>query len=167
MINDGGIGLRHLCDWAVYVDRVDVEKYKTQLQDMGLWTFACQLTAVCSRYLGFRAMPWAGTWDDVFLNQLITDILNAGNFGRKEDGRSTGLALNNEGNLVSSFAEMTMHRYNFCKEKPIFLPIGMVMNSMRYLRLVALGKKKLVSPEMISAGAERKALYKQFHLFEN
>lgn len=48
MINDGGIGLRHLCDWAVYVNRVDMEKYRPQLESAGLWVFACQLTAVCT-----------------------------------------------------------------------------------------------------------------------
>ena len=60
MINDGGVGLRHLCDWAVYVNRVDVERFRLQLEDIGLWTFACQLTAVCLRYLGLSEQLWAG-----------------------------------------------------------------------------------------------------------
>ncbi len=35
MINDGGVGLRHLCDWAVFVDRVDVDRFRPQLESVG------------------------------------------------------------------------------------------------------------------------------------
>lgn len=106
MINDGGVGLRHLCDWAVYVNRVDLEQYRGQLEDIGAWTFVCQLTAVCSRYLGLPERLWAGAWDEKFLSAFIEDVLAAGNFGNKEAGRRATLALEK-----SSFAEMTKKRY--------------------------------------------------------
>jgi len=86
IINDGGVGLRHLCDWGVYVDHVNVERYRLQLESVGLWTFACQLTAVCSKYLGLPEMDWVGEQDNIFLESLIEDVLAAGNFGKKEAG---------------------------------------------------------------------------------
>lgn len=93
IMNDGGIGLRHICDWAVYVDRVDVSQYQGQLEKLGLWPFTCQLTALCIKYLGLREMEWAGDWSDEFLAALMEDVLSAGNFGRKEAGRAGSLKL--------------------------------------------------------------------------
>ena len=34
MINDGGVGLRHLCDWAVYAEHVNLEQYKGELESV-------------------------------------------------------------------------------------------------------------------------------------
>lgn len=159
MINDGGVGLRHLCDWAVYVDRVDVEKYRVDLQNIGLWTFACQLTAVSSRYLGLPKKEWAGEWPDEFLSPLIEDILAAGNFGQKEAGRRATLQLKKK-----SFAEMTAERYP--QAEGILLPIFMVVNVLRYGWLLARGKRKIIKPSTFVGARDRDRLYKQFRLFE-
>jgi hypothetical protein len=159
MINDGGVGLRHLCDWAVYVNRVDVEQFRSQLEDIGLWTFACQLTAVCSRYLGLPEQSWAGMWDDQFLSSFIEDVLSAGNFGKKEAGRRVALVLEK-----SSFAELTKKRYP--QAKGILLPTFMVANMLRYGWLMARGKRKVIKPSTFTGAKGRNELYKQFRLFE-
>ena len=110
IINDGGIGLRHLCDWAVFVSRVDINRYKQKLEEVGLWTFACQLTAVSSKFLGLPKQSWASEWPEEFLDSFMEDILAAGNFGRKEAGRRATLTLER-----SSFAEMTRKHYPAAK----------------------------------------------------
>ena len=53
-----GVGLRHLCDWAVFADKVNIYKYKAQFEGIGLWNFCCLLTDVSVEYLGLRNMQW-------------------------------------------------------------------------------------------------------------
>jgi len=159
MINDGGVGLRHLCDWAVFVSRVDIEKFKPQLESVGLWTFACQLTAVSTRYLGLSKQAWAGGWSDDFLTALIEDVLNAGNFGRNEAGRNATARLQR-----TSFAEMTRRHYP--QANTITLPVYMIVYVIRYGLLVLRGKRRFIKPSTVLSAKERNDLYSQFSLFE-
>ena len=86
-----GIGLRHLCDWAVFENSLSndefVEMYEDKLQAVGLWRFAQILTQVSIKYLGAEKREWAGETDEL-ANQLMEDILSAGNFGVKDAGRN-------------------------------------------------------------------------------
>ena len=166
IINDGGVGLRHLCDWAVYADKVDISKYRSQLKEMGLWTFACQLTAVSSKYLGLKKYSWCEKFDNEFLKTFIEDILNAGNFGRKTAGRSTSFNLTQKGNVIKSFASMTQNRYEFCKNYPLLLPVGMIAYIVRYVWNRLTGKAKWVKLTTIKEAKNRKSIYEQFKLFQ-
>ena len=159
IINDGGIGLRHICDWATYVYRVDVNKFKPQFESVGLWSFACQLTSVCSKYLGLPKMDWSGNQDNAFLEGFIEDVLASGNFGNKEAGRRAALVLHR-----SSFAEMTKNRYP--QASGLHLPIYMVRNALRYGLLTIAGKRRLIKPSTFTQAKTRDNLYKQFRLFE-
>ena len=83
----GGIGLRHLCDWAVFVNDLsdDFESvFKDKLQSIGLWKFAQTLTQLSSRYLGCPMQKWVGEIDEELLNVLKDDIFEGGNFGKKD-----------------------------------------------------------------------------------
>lgn len=52
----GGIGLRHLCDWAVYAAKSEEEEFpalfEEKLKAVGLWRFAQLLTQLSVVYLG-------------------------------------------------------------------------------------------------------------------
>ena len=159
MLNDGGVGLRHICDWAVYCHRVDVERFRQQLESVGLWTFACQLTALCSKYLGLPEMDWVGEQDDGFLEALMEDVLAAGNFGTKEAGRRTALEVKK-----TSFAEITKKRYP--QASGIRLPLYMLINVFRYGRLLATGKRRAIKPSTFIGAKGRDELYSRFRLFE-
>ncbi len=160
LINDGGIGLRHLCDWAVYVDQVNLEKYRNKLEDIGLWTFACQLTAVSTRYLGLRKMEWASEWPEEFLAEFIEDILRGGNFGRKETGSQAILRIEK-----ASFIEIIQRRYPISKNRGM-LPFCIILYIFRYSWLVLVGKRKIITPSTIEWGKRRKQLYDKFQLFD-
>lgn len=62
----GGIGLRHLCDWAVYMERMTdafVEnELAPRLKACGLWEYARVLTAMSSRFLGATERAWPRMW---------------------------------------------------------------------------------------------------------
>lgn len=58
-----GIGLRHLCDWTVFVsslsDTVFRQLFEKKLKRFGLWQFAQALTLLGIRYLGAPKRVWA------------------------------------------------------------------------------------------------------------
>ena len=160
IINDGGIGLRHLCDWAVYINHINFEQYRQQYESIGLWVFACQLTAVCSKYLGLPRQNWQGEWPEAFLTAFINDILDAGNFGSKESGRRASLLIRRR-----LLIDVTQERYPAARV-PFLLPFFMIANIMRYIGLFITGKKKIIKPSTFSNAKKRDELYKQFMLFE-
>lgn len=57
-----GIGLRHLCDWAVFADSLKEKEFRslfeTKLKSIGLWKFACILSQVCYKYLHCHNLSW-------------------------------------------------------------------------------------------------------------
>ena len=165
MLNDGGIGLRHLCDWAVFVDKVDLERYRFSLEELGLWTFSCQLTAVCIKYLGLKSFSWVGTFEDSFLESLIEDIMLSGNFGRRDEYRTIMSCLSNN-NEYKSFGELTKKVFPIVKRYPVLLPGAVVFWGIRYLIRCITGKRNLIHISDIEQGKKRNDLYKQFKLFE-
>ena len=57
----GGIGLRHFCDWAVFVDKVSdyfTSMFEDKLKRVGLWRFAQILTQFFTAYLGLSQQDW-------------------------------------------------------------------------------------------------------------
>ena len=56
-----GIKLRHICDWAVFLNSFDEAAFnslfKNRLKSVGLWQFTLVLSNVCSRYLGAQFCP--------------------------------------------------------------------------------------------------------------
>ena len=161
-----GVGLRHLCDWAVYVNKVDISEYQLELEELGLWTFACQLTAVCINYLGVRKYKWCDNVSESFIESFIEDIFAAGNFGRKAETRGVAYRIVEQENLFSSLAARTKNYYHFLQKYSLLMPICMVMYAFGFLWRRITGKMKWVKLSSIKDGVERKKLYKQFHLFE-
>ena len=166
MISDGGIGLRHLCDWAVYAGRVDVSAFRNPLTEMGLWTFACQLTALCTMFLGLKRQDWAGTWDERFLCSLMEDILSGGNFGQKEKiRRGVENQLFRDRHIASSVVQMTEKRYPVVKKWPVLIPGAVFYEMTRYLFRSLTGQQKPVN-KVIREVRSRYDLYAHFRLFE-
>ena len=86
-----GVGLRHLCDWAVFEnslsDRKFRELFEEKLKKLGLWCFAQILTRCSIKYLGAEEREWAVA-DEVVVDSLMEDILTGRNFGKKDKNRS-------------------------------------------------------------------------------
>ncbi len=156
MINDGGIGLRHLCDWAVYVDKVDISEFKDKLTNAGVWTFACQLTVVSEKYLGLRKMEWSVTWETEFIDRVFEDIIHGGNFGRKGTYRSLTYKASNDSGFISAFITMTKKRFPNVKKHPVLLPGAVIWWGLLYLGKCLTGKRKLVKPKDFREGKKKK-----------
>ena len=84
-----GIGLRHVCDWMIYLhkhrDQIDIEELKSKLIEYNMLRAWDQFGALATEFLGFNT-------EDLLLppvNQseskaelLLKHIFNTGNFGR-------------------------------------------------------------------------------------
>ena len=87
-IKDGGIGLRQVLDWAMFIESGTNAASRTALGTLcathGLLTFASTLTRLCVRYLGLSAecATWCEAVDDALCDALLADFLACGNFGQ-------------------------------------------------------------------------------------
>ncbi len=177
-----GVGLRHLCDWAVFVNRFSndefINTFEKPLKEMGLWRFAQLLTLCCVKYLGCDAKDWAGQDTDVLLDGIVIDILNGGNFGYKDADRYNQIKYISDRKsgettkrrpilqLFSSMNQKTKKEFKFTNKSKFFLPVGWIFTVCKYLYMVIVGKRNIDGVSTISGAKQRKKIYDEFKLFE-
>lgn len=180
---NSGVGLRHLCDWAVFVETFSDEEFcnvfEQKLKAAGLWRFAQILTQLSSAYLGCSKKTWAGNPDSDYLEELMADILAGGNFGKKDSQRLNQAKLMTD-KKTGTVTETSMFK-QFCRtmnEKAaltlpvikrfrILLPIGWLYVGLRHLIRVLTGKRAKINLKSTLSGAEQRSiLYRQLRLFE-
>ena len=180
-----GIGLRHLCDWAVFAEKIPDGRFKDlfgqKLRDFGLWKFAQILTLTSEKYLGASHKKWAenGGIDGAQLEDFITDILNGGNFGKKDMNRYREIKyISNRGegtvdnkNVVSqAFGTLNSKiraDYKHIGKRTVLLPLGWIAEGGKYAGLMISGKRKTAKTSaMLKEAAKRKDIYSKMDLFE-
>lgn len=181
-----GVGLRHLCDWAVFANKIPdddfIELFEDKLKAVGLWNFACLLTAVSEKYLHIRHCSWldkAPIATDEFLEKMIVDIFKGGNFGTKDKQRLnqakllTDVDTHKAGSrgafrqLISSLNAKSRERMPIIRKAPILMPIGWIYTTCWYVGLLIQGKRPSINvKEMVKGAEERRKIYKEFKLFE-
>lgn len=179
-----GVGLRHLCDWAVFSNSLTnegfIDLFEEKLKAIGLWKFAQVLTLVSEKYLGSDHRKWAEISDcDELVDALMEDILSGGNFGIKDGERQ------NQGYLISSrgkngvgntgvvkqfFISMNNVVYvhwPFSRKWKIVLPFGWLVFGIRHLYRIITGKRRKVHiNNMISGAKERRDIYSKLDLYK-
>lgn len=183
MINTG-IGLRHLCDWAVFAASFSDEEFRIifeeKLKAAGLWRFAQLLSLTAAQFLGAPKLPWMGEAEEELLMGIMEDVLDAGNFGAKDSERinqakfltdrasrsvkKTG-ALRQFGRAMT---EKALFEWPPCKEHKILLPVGWGYISARHIVRILRGERpKMHIGSMISGANKRRKIYQQFRLFSD
>ena len=81
-----GIGLRHLCDWAILIhherDRINSGQLSSVLKELGLLKAYRAFGSVLTDYLGLNSFPMEITQRDrTFQQCILNDVFNGGNFG--------------------------------------------------------------------------------------
>lgn len=177
-----GVGLRHLCDWAVFEngfsDNEFVSMFEKPLKEMGLWRFAQLLTICCIKYLGCDKKEWVGECDNALIDGIITDILNGGNFGYNDVERYKHIKYLNdrkEGTTskkstvlqaLSSVNAKTKKDFNFVNKIKFLLPLGWMLTICKYLYMVLVGKRSLDNASTIKGAQNRKNIYEEFKLYQ-
>lgn len=178
-----GVGLRHLCDWAVFVNSFSdddfVSMFEKSLKDTGLWHFAQLITHCCVKYLGCSYQNWIGYADDYLIDAIISDIFNGGNFGKKDtkrynhikyiSNRKDGIVSKSNPifQLFSSINEKAKKELLFVNKSKILLPVGWFVIICKYFYMVIVGKRTLDNANTLLAANVRKKLYNEFKLFKN
>ena len=178
----GGIGLRHFCDWAVFVDKVSDDfavMFEDKLTQVGLWRFAQIMTQFCTAYLGLSQQAWAGEVDKQLLSDLKDDVFAGGNFGHKDltradeakfiTSRKKGTVNNDSAvkQAILSANEIVRKHWKFAEKVPVVYPFGWAFFGGRYVIKTAIGKRNKVKVKALVEGAEkRKDIYIRLELFD-
>lgn len=175
-----GLGLRHLCDWAVFVDRTGQQPFWQKkllplLKEIGLFRYASVMTVVASSALGTACPDWALAEEEI-CNAVLHDILTGGNFGRKDALRSrSGLLIPKERNggmekgqlvrLWTTLHQTTATMYPIVRKFRVLYPVLDVYRVGVYCVRRLKGKR----PSMVTLAPlarERRSVYEQLEIFE-
>lgn len=95
-----GIGIRQICDWAMYVknelnDGVWENFLEPVLNENKILFFTKVLTKMCCKYLGLpiEECLWCVEADDEICDEFMRNILDSGNFGRKQGDRNNSATM--------------------------------------------------------------------------
>lgn len=177
-----GIGLRHLCDWAVFIKAFSEEEFcgifEEKLKAIGLWDFTKLMTRICTLIFGCPQKAWAGEHDSELEEGVIRDIFKGGNFGQKSSARThESLLISNaskggieEKSMVAQFIDsvndVVYAKWPASKRFKLLLPFGWLFFLGRYVIRSILGKRPKIEPKKIAAEAtQRKELYEKLNLF--
>ena len=169
-----GLGLRHLCDWAVFLNTLGearfLETFERTLKGIGLWTF------ICCKYLGLPEFNFAENADEKLADTVLLDILTGGNFGQKSADRSHESLLLSSKNadnvpmlkqLFISANRIVYNNWDVAKRFKFLLPFGWIFFGGRYILRSLLGKRPKIRPQKIAReAAERQKVYEMLRLFK-
>ncbi len=174
-----GLGLRHVCDWACYVNKTYKmpmfrEELLPFLKEIGLYKYAQVITKICVKYLGIESQDWTEEQPDQICQELLCDIFKGGNFGVRDKGRAQSGHLiaqkgeKDKGTVVNAFK--TIHRivlihYPIVKKIWLLYPFLYSWKVIKYLFLMMIGKRKSVFKLMSNAN-ERKDVYSKLEIFK-
>ena len=85
---EGGLGLRHIIDWMMFVDKCLPDEKWPEFYDfvkkIELVNLAIVCTRMCEVYLGLPHRQWCSDADSVLCEQLMNYVMACGNFGNKK-----------------------------------------------------------------------------------
>ena len=187
-LSAGGIGLRHLMDWVLFVsdipERDFCERFEDVLHQLGLWQFAKVLTAVGIRFFGASPKAFCADISPELAQGILADILAGGNFGHKDRTRLMEAKLfRDEKTREVDGKSRLRHMIRFLNRKaqlalpitrkvPVLLPLGwMKVIWTKFIKKLAKRKTGSRSDRVrlrrLAQGAkERERLYKQLRLYE-
>lgn len=179
-----GVGLRQLCDWAVFAASFDDQEFRDlfeeKLKSAGLLRFAQLLSLTSAKYMAAPKLPWMGEAKEEILEGIMEDLLDAGNFGEKDKERlNQGKMITDRGSravgergalsqISKTIMEQAFFEWPLCKKHKILLPAGWVYISVRHIVRILHGERpKMHIIRMISGAQKRRMIYREFHLFSD
>ncbi len=178
-MTSSGMGLRHLCDWAVFVETFGAEdfeqEFKVLLDSYGLWRFAQVLSQVCHRYLGCSYKAWFGDMDEALCADLMEYVFSTGNFGSKGTnfanlfiGNTDVASTNRLVQLTLSVKRIVIGHWPKAKTNPMLLAVGFVYFPARYVVNSLLGRRRRIHPmQVLRAGKTANDAFRQLEFYKD
>lgn len=179
---DGGIGLRQLCDWAMYIANTNIDRFALEtvpvLAQCGLLRYAQVATAVCTKYLGLpqKFAGWCQHVTDADAFAFMEDVFSGGNMGDADSekiGRvlARGSAIGSKRSFIhmlfASLTETVYYSFPVTRKHKWLLPIFWVYQPIRYWVRSLLGVRTKKSIRIAAQRARRKQrFYERLALFQ-
>ncbi len=179
LLNEG-LGLRHLCDWACFVQKTEESPFWEDLipfiKEIGLFTYTSAITQVCAAYFGTPLPDWAETVDQSLITALMEDVLAGGNFGKKDRRRSrSGMMISNAASggtsrsrlyyLSRTLTELIKVTHPSVNRFPVLYPVFAIKIIFRYVIKVLRGKRLPIG-KLADTASKRRSVYHKLHIFE-
>lgn len=171
---NSGFGVKLLSDWTTYIekhhDEIDWTDYYRLTSSLGLTGFSHAMAQLCIKYFGLPE-NYILLYDeykisDEALQEFITDILNAGEFGKNDTSRM--LIMVKEGSPLHYLQQFHRQMKNrFQKAHRIFLlwPILWIMTGIYFLWNNHT-LRKTSTREVLATTKKRHHLLKELRLFQ-
>lgn len=173
-----GFGLRHLCDWAVFINHLDDFEglFKERLQYIGLWKYASLLSKACAMAFDLEVKSYMSK-DDELAKALLKDIFDGGNFGANNDQRiyesmfitDSDHVEVNQPRILQFFSTLNSKTYTnwpIAKKIPLLYVYGWFFFPIRRIVRSLSGKRKPVNVKNAYINSKgRKELYDKIELY--
>lgn len=178
-ITGSGLGLRQMCDWAVFVKTTLTPERWAELRPLlcrfGLLRFAEIVTLTCVLYFSLPAdcAPWCMNAERGACEDLMEDLFRCGNFGKKQNRYGQRLFTDvNSSNRLLSFWRVGLsacrQHWPACEKHPILLPIAPFVLLARYAKQRSSGQRpKLQLLKVYQYAGPRQKLYQELAPFQN
>ena len=178
-----GIGLRQLCDWAVFLSSLKklscLNEIVCMCQECGLFVFLQVVTKASIKYLGLEGegLIWSIEAEDTLVDALMIDVFRSGNMGKADKNGDSFLMAGRsilENHKQNAFVSFVMNLNKLAnKHFPItlhnkwLLPIFWIFLPLRYIvrSLFGMRPKKNVF-DALKRSNQRFELQKSMHLYE-
>ena len=172
----GGIGLRHICDYAVFLNSDD---FKNNYQEIisvykkgGIYKTAQIVMYICENYLSAPHYEATENVDTKLCELLLKDIITSGNFGRLSEETYHGSAVftldkSENSSFLNSLFTFCKLSWKLCEKYKILLPIAPFYIGTRYVFRALAGKRPKINPlKYTKEGLHRADLYKKLDFFK-
>ncbi len=172
----GGIGLRHLCDFAVFLSSDD---FKNQINEIisvykkgGIYKIACVVGYISYKYLGTPYYSFIDNVDEKTVNALLLDIMKSGNFGNlsKDLYRGSSIFTSNKSqeNFIQGVFDFCKTNWKPCDKYKFLIPIAPLYIGIRFIYRTIKGKRPKINFFTFSkTGFSRAKLYKNLEFFKD
>lgn len=168
-----GVGLRQVMDWNMYVNSVLDNDYWTDyfskaISNIGLDTFAVQVTFMCKKYLFLKeSITWCDNANEQLCDDLINLIISSGNFGRKNDqGRGIDVVTASI-KRIGLFKRLQLsgeHNWRAYKKHKWLKPFCWIYQLFRYAWRFIHSNRGIMVKDDISRGIERDRIVRELGL---
>ena len=171
----GGLGLRQIMDWMLYVkqDLSDDAWYQEMQPVLANTVYEKQakvITRMCQIYLGLShdKVTWCRDVDDNLCAKLMEYIMKQGNFGNKvkdDQGAKILEGIHNPIHLFNTLQKRGEKHWKLQKKYPIFRPFAWIYTCCRYIQKTS--RKKMFFGKMVddvNDGKKLKDFYKELGL---